>query len=107
MVVSAQHYRAAKAAIPNSVVESACDLDAPLSISIQDSRLRADYQLVLLCSPDPLNVVCHLLLDLWGRTTALLLQAPACDVICAFQIDGVSATAYPAEGAKAIVEEER
>ena len=100
IVVIASHHHGADLALAHELVELQRDADAPLRILIEDARLRADDEVVLLRVADPVVVVTILI-------APIRINAAHRRLIRLDEIRALAGEADPAERAIAVVKELR
>ena len=107
VVVAAQHDGRADLTALDRFVEGLRDADAALAVGVQDARLAAHHELVLLRAADPVQVVRDLLADLGGGLLEHGFQHLSGDAVAGGQVLRIAAGAHPPERTEAVVEAER
>src|SRR5690606_34194913 len=103
-MVTTDHYRAADDPRSDRIIEGRGYHYPAGGVGIKDTRLGSNHQAVSSRLADPVNIVRHLLTDIFGRLFHEALKGGSSHGVTLLQIGRVTGTANPAERAEAVVE---
>ena len=106
MVVAAEDHEP-QLSPANGFVEGGCNGNSTHAVGIENPRLGADHKAILLGLLDPVQVVLHLNLNVFGRFGGQGAQHVGGDAVGGAQVVGGAAGADPAEGTKSVVKAHR
>ena len=107
MVVAAEYYRGGDFAAAYGVVEGEGYFCAPFGVGVENTCLRTYHKVVAAGFFNPVYVVVELRANVFGCVFAYFLKHACGYAVSGLEVGRIARGAHPAEGAEAIVEEQR